>query len=117
MARAQVVDDRRARMLQQKGLREKGGDEISRDEVAGAIDKKAPIGVAVPRDPDVGLLGNDALHDVAAVFLDERIRFVVRKTTVDLETQPGCPAGKALEQLGRDQSTHAGAGIENNGKW
>ena len=56
VARAQVVDDRRARVLQQERLGEQRGDEVARDELAGAVDEEAAVGVAVPRDPDVGLL-------------------------------------------------------------
>ena len=36
------------------------------DELAGAIDEEAAVGVAVPGDADVGPLGDDALDDVAA---------------------------------------------------
>ena len=55
-----------------------------------------------------------ALDDVAAVLLDERIGFVVRKAAVDLEAEPRRPAGQPLEQLRRDQPAHAAAGVEHD---
>ena len=84
------------------------------DELAGAVDEEAAVGVAVPGDADVGLLGDDALDDVAAVLLDERIGFVVRKAAVDLEAQPRRPAGQPLEELRRDEPAHAAAGVEHD---
>ena len=55
MAGAQVVDDRRARNLQQKRFGQQRGNEISRNELAGPVDEEAAIGVAVPGDADVGI--------------------------------------------------------------
>ena len=114
VAGAQVVDDRRAGMLQQERLGEQRGDEVAGDELAGAVDEEAAIGVAVPGDADVGLLGDDALDDVAAVLFDERVGLVVRKASVDLEAQARRPAGQPLEQLRRDQPAHAAAGVEDD---
>ena len=56
----------------------------------------------------------DALDDVAAVLLDERVGLVVREAAVDLEAQPRRPAGQPLEQLRRDQAAHAAAGVEHD---
>jgi len=114
VAGAQVVDDRRARRLQQKRLGQERGDEISRDELAGPVDEEAAIGIAVPRDADIGLFGDDALHDVAPILLDEGIGLVVRKAPVDLEAETRGPAGEALEQFRRDEAAHAAAGIEHD---
>src|SRR5690242_3202545 len=55
-----------------------------------------------------------ALDDVAAIFFDQRIGFVVGKPSVDLKTQPRCPAGQVIEEPRRDQSAHAAAGIEDD---
>ena len=74
-------------MLDQERLGEERRDEVAGDELAGAVEEEDAIGVAVPRDADVRLLGDDALGDVAAVFLDQRVGFVVREGPVDLETQ------------------------------
>ena len=114
MAGAQVVDDRRARMLQEKRFGEQRGDEIAADERARAVDEEAAIGVAVPGDADIRLLVDDALHDVAAVFLDQRIGFVIGKPAVDLEAEPRRPAGEAIEEPGRDEPAHAAAGVEHD---
>ena len=79
-----------------------------------AVDEEAAVGVAVPRDADVGLLGDHALDDVDAVLLDERIGLVVREAAVDLEAQPRRLAGQPVEQLRRDEAAHAAAGIEHD---
>jgi hypothetical protein len=57
--------------------------------------------------PMSGLLGDDALHDVAAVFLDERVGFVIRETAIDLETESRRAARKLLEQPRRDETGHS----------
>ncbi len=101
-------------MLQEKRLGEERRDEVAGDELAGAVDEEAAVGVAVPRDADVGLLGDDALDDVAPVLFDERIRFVVREAAVDLEAEPRRPAGQPIEELRRDQAAHAAAGVEHD---
>ncbi len=56
-------------MLQQERLGEQRGDEVAGDELAGAVDEEAAIGVAVPGDADVGLLGDHPLDDVDGGFL------------------------------------------------
>ena len=55
-ARAHVVDDLRAGLLREHRLGEQRGDEVARDELAGVVDEEAAVGVAVERDPEVGLL-------------------------------------------------------------
>ena len=45
-------------MLQQERLGEQRRDEVAGDELAGAVDEEAAVGVAVPGDADVGLLGD-----------------------------------------------------------
>src|SRR5206468_7013024 len=44
VAGAEIINDPRTGMLQQEGLREKGGDEIARHELAGAVDEEAAVG-------------------------------------------------------------------------
>ena len=68
--------------LRRDGLGQQRRDEVAGDEIAGAVDEEAAVGVAVPGDADVGLLGDDALDDVRAVFFDQRIGFVARKGPV-----------------------------------
>ena len=48
-----IVD---AGMLQQKRLGQQRRDEVAGDELAGAVDEEAAVGVAVPGDADVRLL-------------------------------------------------------------
>ena len=87
VAGADVVDDLRARVLEQERLGQQRRDEVAGDELAAAVDEEAAVGVAVPRDADVRLLLDHALDDVAAVLLDERVGFVVRERAVHLEAQ------------------------------
>src|SRR5690606_27122169 len=114
VAGADVVDDLLAGRLDQRGLGEQGGDEVARDELAVAVDEEAAVGVAVPRDPDVGAGLDDLRDDVGAVLLDQWIGLVVREAAVDLEAPPRSPAGKMIEELRRNQAVHADAGIEHN---
>ena len=101
-------------MLDQERLGQQRRDEVAGDELAAAVDEEAAVGVAVPRDADVGLLGDHALDDVAAVLLDERVGLVVRERAVDLEAQPRRPAGQPVEEPRRDQAAHAAAGVEHD---
>ena len=101
-------------MLQEKRFGQQRRDEVAADELAGAVDEEAAIGVAVPGDADVGLLGDDALDDVAAVFLDERVGLVIGKPAVDLEAEARRLAGEAIEELRRDEPAHAAAGVEHD---
>ena len=103
---------RRAGPLAQDGFGQQRRDEVARDEVAGAVDEEAPVGVAVPGDADVGLLGDDALDDVGAVFFDERVGLVVGEGPVHLHAHRDHLAGQPLEQLRRHQAAHAVAGVE-----
>ncbi len=57
---------------------------------------------------------DDAFDDVAAVFFDQRVGFVIGKPAVDLEAEPRRPAGEAIEQPGGDQPAHAAAGVEHD---
>ena len=80
-----------------------------------AVDEEAAIGVAVPGDADVGLLGDHALDDVAAVLFDERVGLVVGEAAVHLEAERRqLPGGDAGEELRRDQAGHAAAGVEHD---
>src|SRR6266487_3097701 len=111
---AKVVDDRCTGVFEQEGLGEQGGDEVARDELPGAVDEEAAIGVAVPGDADVGLLRHDRLDDIAAILLDEWIRFMIRKAPVDVEAEPGRTAGQAVEQLWCHQAAHPAACVEDD---
>ena len=114
VARAQIVDDRRARLFQQERLCEKRRDEVAGNEFARAVDEEAAVGVAVPRDADVRLLPDHFRDDVAAVFFDQRIGFVVREVAVDLKTQPGRQARQLIEHPGRGNGGRPAAGIEDH---
>ena len=98
----------------QERLGEQRRHEVAGDELAGAVDEEAAVGVAVPGDADVGLLRDDALDDVAAVLFDERVGLVVRERAVDLEAQRRRPAGQPIEEQRRDQAGHAAAGVEHD---
>ena len=53
---AQVVEDRGARVLLERGLGEQRGHEVAGDELALVVDEEAAVGVAVPGDAEVGAL-------------------------------------------------------------
>ena len=77
-----VVEDRGARLLSQNLLREQRGQEVAVHELAPVVDEEAAIGVAVPRDAEVGALDPHLLHDEPAVLLHQRIRLVVGELAV-----------------------------------
>ena len=114
VAGAHVVDDRLARLLDQERLGEQRGDEVAGDELAVAVDEEHAVGVAVPGDADVGLLGQHPLGDGLAVLLDERVGFVDREGAVRLEGEPRRLARQLVEQLRRDQAAHAAGGVEHD---
>ena len=103
-------------MLQQERFRQQRRDEVAGDEFAAAVDEEAPIGVAIPRNPDIGLLTNHFLGDVAAVLLEQRVRLVMRERPVDVETELCRLARELIEQQRRDESGHSAARIEHDGE-
>ena len=114
VAGAEIVDDAGPGIFQQKGFRQQRGDEVAGHEIAGPVDEEAAVRVAVPGDAHIRLLGDDAVHDVAAVLRDERIGFVVRKAAVDVEAQPRRATRQPIEEPRRDESAHAAAGVEHD---
>jgi hypothetical protein len=101
-------------LLDQERFGQERGHEVPGDELAGAVDEEHPIGVAIPRDPDVRLLLLHPFDDVAAVLLDQGIGFVVGEGAVDLHAQAGGAARQVLEQPRRDHPGDAAAGIEHD---
>ena len=101
-AGAQVVEDLRAGVLEQQRLGEQRGDEVAGHELAGLVDEEAAVGVAVPGDAQVGLLGDDARADLAAVLLEQRVGLVVGERAVDLEVHLDAVQRRALEDERRE---------------
>src|SRR5919197_995121 len=87
-ARANVVDDLRARLLLEHRLGQQRRDEVAGDELAGVVDEEAPVGVAVEGDPEIGALLQRLADDELPVLREERVRLVVRKGAVGLEEAP-----------------------------
>ena len=101
-AGAQVVEDLRAGVLDQESLGEQRGDEVAGHELAVLVDEEAAVGVAVPGDAEVGLLGHDALADLAAVLLEQRVGLVVGERAVHLEVHLDAVERRALEHERRE---------------
>src|SRR5512133_995196 len=87
-ARADVVDDLRARLLRQHRLGEERGGEVAGDELARVVDEEAAIGVPVEGGSEVGLLLEGLADDELAVLGQQRVGRVVRKGAVGLEEVP-----------------------------
>ena len=117
IAGADVVDDFRARVAKEKRLGKERRHEVAGNELAGAVDEEAPVGVAVPGDADVGTLTNDPLGDVDPVLLDQRIGLVIGKGPVDLEAQVRRPARQPREEQGSHEAGHPAAGVEHDVEW
>ena len=101
-AGAQVVEDLRAGVLEQQRLGEQRGDEVAGHELAVLVDEEAAVGVAVPGDAQVGLLGHHALADLAAVLLEQRVGRVVGERAVDLEVHLDAVERRAVEHQRRE---------------
>ena len=114
IAGAQIVDDRRARLLQEERLGKQRRHEIAGNELAVFVDEKAPIGVAVPGDADLRARVCHTGDDVAAVLFNQRVGFVSGEGAVDREAQSVDLAGERLEELGRGQAGHAASGVEHD---
>ena len=113
-ARPDVVEDVGARLLLEHELGEERGQEVPVDELAGAVDEEATIGVPVPGDPEVGLLGQHAIDDELPVLRQQRIRLVIGKLAV------GRPVGRheveveLLEQRRDHLSRHPVAAVDDH---
>ena len=115
IARADVVENRRAGTLHQERFGEQCRHEIPGDELAGAVDEEAAIGITIPGDADVGLLLHHALDDVAAILFDERVGLVVGEGAIHVEAERRqLLDGEPLEQPGRHESGHAAAAVEHD---
>ncbi len=118
IARANVVDDFCAGVLDEEGLGEERRDEVARDELSSAVEEEAPVGVAVPCDPDVGFVGDDPLGDIPAVLFDERVCLVIRERPVHVEAQRRQRLrGYVREDERRDHAGDAAAGVKNDVEW
>ena len=84
-ARADVVDDLRARVLLEHGLGEQGGDEVAWDELAGVVDEEAAVCVAVEGGSELGLVLEYFADHELAVLRQQWVRRVVREGAVRLE--------------------------------
>ena len=113
-AGAQVVEDLRARVLEQQRLGEQRGDEVAGHELAVLVDEEAAVGVAVPGDAEVGLLGHHALADLAAVLLEQRVGRVVGERPVDLEVHLDAVEGGAGEHQRRQLAGDAVGGVHDD---
>ena len=78
------------------------------------VDEEAAVGVAVPGDAEVGLLGDDARADLAAVLLEQRVGLVVGEGAVDLEVHLDAANGRALEDERGELAGDAVGGVHDD---
>ena len=100
--------------LEQQRLGEQRRDEVAGHELAVLVDEEAAVGVAVPGDAEVGLLGHTALADLAAVLLEQRVGLVVGEGAVDLEVQLDAVDRRALEDQRRELAGDAVGGVHHD---
>ena len=113
-AGAQVVEDRRAGVLEQQGLGEQRGDEVAGHELAVLVDEEAAVGVAVPGDAEIGALRHDPGPHLAAVLLEQRVGLVVGEGAVHVEVQFHALDRRALEHRRRQLAGDAVGGIHDH---
>ena len=99
---ADVVEDVGAGDLLEDRRGQQRGEEVAVHELAGAVDEEAAVGVAVPRDPEVGALLAHLAHDELAVLGQQRVRLVVGELAVRH------PVGldQLERQLSQDRADH-----------
>src|SRR5262249_28960267 len=88
--------------------------EVARYELAGVVDEKAAIGVAVERDAEVGALLERLGDDELAVLGKERIRLVVRKRPVGLEEAAHRFDRQTLQDRRKHRAGHPVRGIDDD---
>ena len=101
-------------MAAQERLGQQRRDEVAGHELAALVDEEAAVGVAVPGDAEIGVLGHDALAYLAAVLLEQRIGLVVGEVPVHLEVQLDAPHGRAVEDQRRQLAGHAVGGVHDD---
>ena len=112
---ADVVEDLRARALLQDRLGQQRGQEVAVDELAGVVDEEAAVGVAVPRDAEVGALLAHLVHDELAVLRQQRVGLVVGELAVGLPVGlDEVEAVEALEDRADHRAGHAVAAVEHD---
>jgi hypothetical protein len=113
--RADVVEDRRAVVsLGEEVLGQDGGEEVAVDEAPRVVDEEAAIGVAVPRDPEVGPGLVHLVDDEAAVLLEQRVGLVVGEVAVGLPVGRDEVDPEALEQRADHRAGHAVAAVDDH---
>ena len=94
---------------------QEGGEEVAVHEAAVAVDEEAAIGVAVPRDPQVGCLGADLVDHELPVLGQQRIGLVVGEVAVRLPVaRHELEGGQPLEHGPDHRARHAVAAVEHH---
>src|SRR6266542_6041302 len=114
-ARADVVDDLRARLLLEDGLGQESGDEVAGDELAGLVDEEAAVGVSVEGRAEVGTRLERLLDYELAVLRQERVRLVVGEGPVRGEEPAlGRDLREPLENRRQHRTRHPVGGVDHD---
>ena len=109
-----VVEDRRLGLLFEHRLGQQRGHEVAVDECALLVDEEAPVGVAVPRDPEVGALLDDLAHDELPILRQQRVRLVIGEVAVGLEIGLDQVESEALEDRADHRAGHAVPAVDHD---
>ena len=107
----EVVHHRLSGMAVEDARRDDGGRRGATDRHALVVDEEHPIGVAVEREPDVGVQIEDRSLQILQVLGLDRVGRVVRERAVELSVQDGQRERQPLEHAGDDEAAHAVGGV------
>ena len=93
---------------------EQRGQEVAGDELAGAVDEEAAVGVAVPGDPEVGAGLDHLADDELAVLGQQRVRLVVGELAVRHPVGLDEVERERLEDRPDHRAGHAVAAVEHD---
>src|SRR5882724_2361125 len=113
-ARADVVEDLRARFLLEDRLCEKCRGEVTGNELAGVVDEETAVGISVEGDTEIGPVSVHLLDDELTVFGEQWVRLVVREGRVRLEEVRHRIDRQALENWRQHDSAHTVRSVDHD---
>src|SRR5215210_5954470 len=109
-----AVQYRRSWLLLEHVLRYEGGGQIARDGRAILVDDKAAVCVAVEGHPEVCLLCDHALLELAYVFGLDGVRRMVGEGAIELEVHGNVLERKMLDYGRNHLARHAVTGVDHD---
>ena len=113
-AGAQVVEDPGPGVAHEQRLGEQRGDEVAGHEGAVLVDEEAAVGVAVPGYAELGIFGDHAFAQLAAVLFEQRVGRMVGEAPVDVEVELDALDRRVVEDHRRELAGGAVGGVHDD---